>query len=313
MHSEIEKLIDLALADGQITEKERNVILNKGNELGVNIDELEMILEGKIHQLKSSQIKPTKEKVGIIKTCPSCGASVKSFQTNCEDCGHEYSKKISLESDIIEIFKKGLEDLPKTIIGIKITCPHCKSNLKMQQDAELGACSKCKKNFHTNDIPKIQSFEKTLNFISSFNVPNDKESNLTFLMYILSKMRVTDSNFNEGLIKLAYKGKADELIQRCMLLFSTDKILSNQLINIKKELDLSFTQNYKNSKLKRLFWLSNILFMLMSMFYFFTIAFFSLAKHQMLGVYFIYLCVIIFWGAISLNFYKFKYNSLENF
>ena len=100
MHSEIEKLIDLALADGQITEKERNVILNKGNELGVNIDELEMILEGKIHQLKSSQIKPTKEKVGIIKTCPSCGASVKSFQTNCEDCGHEYSKKISLEIDL---------------------------------------------------------------------------------------------------------------------------------------------------------------------------------------------------------------------
>jgi uncharacterized tellurite resistance protein B-like protein len=29
MHPEIEKLIELALADGQITEKERNVILKK--------------------------------------------------------------------------------------------------------------------------------------------------------------------------------------------------------------------------------------------------------------------------------------------
>ena len=37
MHPEIEKLIDLALADGQITEKERNVILKKAAELGVKL------------------------------------------------------------------------------------------------------------------------------------------------------------------------------------------------------------------------------------------------------------------------------------
>ena len=51
MHPEIEKLIDLALADGQLTDKERNVILKKATELGVDTDEVEMVLDGKLHQL----------------------------------------------------------------------------------------------------------------------------------------------------------------------------------------------------------------------------------------------------------------------
>lgn len=89
MHPEIEKLIDLALADGQVTEKERNVILKKASELGVDIDEVEMTLDGRLHQLEATKPKQ-KEKAGNIKTCPACGAHVKAFQIKCDDCGHEY-------------------------------------------------------------------------------------------------------------------------------------------------------------------------------------------------------------------------------
>jgi len=89
MHPEIEKLIDLALADGQITEKERHVILKKAAELGVDADEVEMTLDGKLHQLEATKPKQ-KEKVGSIKTCPACGTSVKPFTEECADCGHVY-------------------------------------------------------------------------------------------------------------------------------------------------------------------------------------------------------------------------------
>ena len=89
MHPEIEKLIDFALADGKITEKERNVILKKAAELGVDVDEVEMTLDGKLHQLEASKPKQ-KEKVGNIKTCPACGSHIKAFQIKCDDCGHEF-------------------------------------------------------------------------------------------------------------------------------------------------------------------------------------------------------------------------------
>lgn len=46
MHPEIEKLIKIALADGQVTDKEREIILRKAEKLGLDVDEVEMYLEG---------------------------------------------------------------------------------------------------------------------------------------------------------------------------------------------------------------------------------------------------------------------------
>jgi hypothetical protein len=104
MHPEIEKLIDLALADGQITEKERNVILKKAAEFGVDADEVEMTLDGKLHQLEANKPKQ-KEKVGNIKTCPACGASVKALKLKCDDCEHEFTNTKS-NSNLTELEKK---------------------------------------------------------------------------------------------------------------------------------------------------------------------------------------------------------------
>jgi hypothetical protein len=90
MHPEIEKLIDFALADGQITEKERNVIFKKATDLGIDTDEVEMILDGKLHQLEANKPKQ-KEKIGSIKVCPACGGHMKNMDVVCTSCGHEIS------------------------------------------------------------------------------------------------------------------------------------------------------------------------------------------------------------------------------
>ena len=50
MNIELEKLIDLAIADGIITDKKKQVLEKKREELGVDLDEFEMVLEAKLHQ-----------------------------------------------------------------------------------------------------------------------------------------------------------------------------------------------------------------------------------------------------------------------
>lgn len=312
MNDEIEKLIDLALTDGQLTEKEKTVIINKAAALGIDRDEIELILEGKIQQLELARSKSTKEKVGNIKTCPACGASAKSFKTNCEECGHEYSK-VKDGENLIDTFNNGLYNLPKTIIGLIIICPHCKSKLKLIQEADRTSCPKCKKIFETGGLTKIDNIDNIINYINSFVVPNDKESNLTFLMYILSKLRITDRNFNDGLIKSAFKGKADELIQRCLFLFSNDNKLSELLKNLKVELEVNYKKNFKGNKLKSLFWISSSIFAMLTILYFLLLAFVELEKFQIWILYAVYITIIIFWLAISINFYKFKNNQTINF
>ena len=88
MNSEIDYLIKMALADGEVTEKERAIILKKAETLGLDVDEVEMILDGEIAIMKKEQTKPLKSqsvsenksnKEGDVKKCPSCGADVASF------------------------------------------------------------------------------------------------------------------------------------------------------------------------------------------------------------------------------------------
>lgn len=87
MNQELEKYIDLAVADGIITEKERNVLIRKAKELGVDQDELEMVLEAKLHLQKKNGNKSENEtSIAATKECPSCGAQNDVIFTNCMFC-----------------------------------------------------------------------------------------------------------------------------------------------------------------------------------------------------------------------------------
>ena len=91
MHPEIEKLIDLIIIDGQISEKERDVIIKKAKELGVDLDEVIITLDAKLYQKEASQTKEIKdEKYGNRKKCPYCGAPAKSFSDKCDNCSEDF-------------------------------------------------------------------------------------------------------------------------------------------------------------------------------------------------------------------------------
>ena len=109
-NEQLEKLIDYALADGELTEKEKQVLFKKAESMGVDLDEFEMVLDARLVELKKKEAElshsqelelakakaatqasaPKSEKFGDVRKCPSCGAMLQSFQTKCDECGYEF-------------------------------------------------------------------------------------------------------------------------------------------------------------------------------------------------------------------------------
>lgn len=52
-NEELEQLIDAALTDGELTEKEKQILFKKAQAMGVDLDEIEMVLEARLIKKKS--------------------------------------------------------------------------------------------------------------------------------------------------------------------------------------------------------------------------------------------------------------------
>jgi hypothetical protein len=51
--SQMEKLIDLALVDGELTEKKKQILFKRAEEKGIDLDEFEMVIDAKIFELQN--------------------------------------------------------------------------------------------------------------------------------------------------------------------------------------------------------------------------------------------------------------------
>ena len=142
MNAELEKLIDFALADGVITDKEREIIRKKAEKLGEDPDEAEMILDAKLamqnketaasappstpppvasalptppppSSMPPPNAKQKSSKVGNIMTCPACGATVNAMELNCSECGHEF-RNVESSDNYVEL-KNHLNSIEKEV------------------------------------------------------------------------------------------------------------------------------------------------------------------------------------------------------
>ena len=221
--SVLDNLINLALADGEVTEKERAIILRKAESLGEDKDEIEMILEGKISLMKKEQLAlnsqtsiPTGNKEGIVVKCPSCGDIVPSFTINCKACGHEF-RGVTSRSVIfqLQIKLKEIEDY------------EWKNNPYNGLNGTVKA-----------DYMVILSIaNKQTPIIEGFLVPNTKEDILEFLSLALpigsKQFSWFDKTQQPGDFKLSkvYKAKAQQCIMKARIAFANDIELLNQIKN----------------------------------------------------------------------------------
>jgi hypothetical protein len=248
MHPEIENLIEMALADGQVTNKEREIILRKATTLGLNLDEVEMILDGRIALMKkemnASKIEvdiPAKKqnKQGEVIKCPSCGAPVDSFTTKCIACDHVF-REVEANSNVKKLFN----DFQKIDREVR-ELYYQNGQDKMVFPASAFSKEKIiqKTNSQIETEIEASAVEQKVNLMSLFPVPNSKEEILEFLVLCVPQASIKIGFFDKILqsktkLKKAWMAKAEEVIMRARFAMKDDPKTLEQIEMYAKQLGI---------------------------------------------------------------------------
>jgi hypothetical protein len=225
MNEELLKYIELAVADGNVTEKERVIILKKAQELGVDIDEAEMILEGRLHQILShkqslednnktnSSFSNSQYEAPNPLKCSNCNAFYESFATHCSYCGYEFTN-LNANSSVKVLHQKLMEIESKRVIDdnpFKAFGAMMMKNLSGSHHDEV-------------DMQKME-------LIRSFPIPNTKDDLLEFFTLAIPEATVKIRKFigityqedkTKEAIKKVWLTKCEQIILKARLAVKDD-------------------------------------------------------------------------------------------
>lgn len=175
---ELEAVIEAALADGVLTDKERAVLHKKAQQEGIDPDELDVVIEGRLAKMKREEdwLRPTPpatEKQGNIVKCPNCGEPVPGGAAVCPACGHEFRNVGS--SSAFSAFSEGLN---------KIVA-------RQNADTSANPLKAVGKKYATILSQGPDRSSEIYTYISSYPVPNTSEDLLQFLSSIQPKAHKT--------------------------------------------------------------------------------------------------------------------------
>ena len=265
--SELEQLIQFALEDGELTDKERSVLMRKAQEAGMDLDEFEMILNAKLHEAKRTAAvaapapKPN-SKHGEIRKCPACGAMVSTFSTKCSECGFEFNNVEAVKS-ASTLFEK-LQNLEMEKAR-ELAAHEESKNKQLQALSErhnsggairqfANVMSKDRQNEERDDL--VRTLEKgarqierkymdaKINLIKVYAVPNTKGD----LLELLS-MASSSAYDNDGVIgpeEEVWLQKTDQIYQKLIICAAGDTVTLNQATNMIVSLIKRLPKNYKN-------------------------------------------------------------------
>lgn len=106
----LEEFIEAALADGVLTDKERAVLHKRAAQEGVDPDELDVVIEGRLAKMKRETdwlkpVPPANEKYGNVTKCPNCGSPVVPGSVKCSECGYVFTN-VKAVSSITDLFNQ---------------------------------------------------------------------------------------------------------------------------------------------------------------------------------------------------------------
>ncbi len=195
-NEELENLIDAALADGELTEKEKQVLFKKAQSFGIDLDEFEMVLDARLVKLKKTEkpepAAPKSNKLGDVKKCPSCGAMVQSFHGICPDCGYAFEDVAANES------VKKLSELLN----------------KAEQD----------------EMSDKDDYVTKETIVKTFPIPSSKAN----LIELISFIQTSITNEEDSDTRKAFEAKLQECFLKARLMFPNDAHLQNLIQEVDK-------------------------------------------------------------------------------
>lgn len=193
---ELENLIEFALADGELTDKEKHVLFKKAQSKGIDLDEFEMVLNARIYKMKQQQnppqTAPKSNKHGEIKKCPACGALVQSYQGVCNVCGYAFE--------------------------------NIEANASVQKLSEKLAKAGKRRFFY-------DEYKKMASIISQFPIPATKSDIIELIMLIQTQLSSLEGREADevDVYRNACTAKLQECSLKAKLMFPNDPMLQNIL------------------------------------------------------------------------------------
>ena len=237
-NEQLEKLIEMALMDGELTEKEKQVLFKKAETMGVDLDEFEMVLEAKLYEKQQSMQQntqataaPKSDKFGDVKKCPACGSMVQSFQTKCPDCGHEFSG-IEANAAIQKLFKmlNNAENERKEDGGMSVG------------KAIGGMFAKAYGFGNVGD----KTDNKKMEIIKNFPIPTTKDDILEFLSLAVPNAKKAGNFFTKQNPEVeahnkfvpVWKSKCEQIIMKAKFSMKEDKKALEEIMSYAKEIGI---------------------------------------------------------------------------
>lgn len=210
----MESLINAALADGELTEKGRQILFRKAQLMGIDLDKFEMMLDARLVEQKKAEARnqqqydlemgkmraaqksvPKSDKLGDVRKCPACGVILGTFQTTCPNCGHEFTNVGAVNS------AKQLFDALQAV--------------EMRKAEKISVYNSDRQ----RRFIEKQAIAERLNIIKLFPVPNTKAD----LMELLA-MATSSAYDNEiGPEEEVWLQKTDQIYQKIIVCAASDK------------------------------------------------------------------------------------------
>lgn len=241
---ELEKLIAYALIDGNVSTKEREILIRKSRELGIDTAEFEMVLDARIfeaqqvkqlesassvqaihHQsIQSVTSEPTNSK------CPSCKSPVEGFKTNCTYCGADLSYKTSNQSI-------------QTLLNL---LSEAEDGRAEDSNNPFSAVSKFYSDAFSSISGPSKVDRKKMEIIASFPIPTTQEDIFEFLTLAIPRAKTAGNFFTKNslenkhhnLFAPIWKNKCEQIVLKAKVSMKNNPESLKTILELVKVLDL---------------------------------------------------------------------------